>query len=112
VVRAIQAMILSYIEKDNVIILAVSAANADLANSDALAFSRQVDPRGERTLAVLTKLDLMDQGTDARAILTGEDEVRPCRGLGAVEFARGRAAVMVTPFFQTLQSSAVREPLR
>lgn len=80
--RAIQSMILAYIEKDNVIILAVNAANTDLANSDALAFSRQVDPRGDRTLAVLTKLDLMDQGTHARDILTGDDEVcLPCARL-------------------------------
>jgi hypothetical protein len=67
-----------------VIILAVSAANTDMANSDAIAFSRKVDPRGERTLAVLTKLDLMDEGTDARGIITGEDIDAPKLALGYV----------------------------
>ena len=43
----------------------------DLANSDALKLARAVDPRGLRTLGVLTKLDLMDAGTNALDILTG-----------------------------------------
>jgi dynamin 1-like protein len=51
--------------------LAVSAANTDLATSEALKFAREVDPKGERTLAVLTKLDLMDEGTDAFDVLSG-----------------------------------------
>jgi dynamin 1-like protein len=46
----------------------VSPANVDLANSDALKLARTVDPRGLRTLGVLTKLDLMDAGTN---VLTG-----------------------------------------
>lgn len=52
-------------------ILAVSPANVDLANSDALKLARSVDPRGLRTLGVLTKLDLMDAGTNALDVLTG-----------------------------------------
>lgn len=53
------------------VILAVSPANVDLANSDALKLARSVDPRGLRTLGVLTKLDLMDAGTNALDVLTG-----------------------------------------
>lgn len=52
-------------------ILAVSPANVDLANSDSLKLARSVDPRGLRTIGVLTKLDLMDAGTNASDILTG-----------------------------------------
>lgn len=33
--------------------------------------AREVDPDGVRTICVLTKLDLMDQGTDAMDILNG-----------------------------------------
>jgi len=54
-------MIMTYIEKPSCIILAVSAANTDVANSDALKLARLVDREGVRTLGVLTKLDLMDQ---------------------------------------------------
>jgi len=49
----------------------VSPANVDLANSDSLKLARSVDPQGRRTIGVLTKLDLMDAGTNALDILTG-----------------------------------------
>ena len=61
----VRDLILEYITNPNSIILAVSAGNTDLANSDALKLARVVDPKGERTLGVVTKLDLMDEGTDA-----------------------------------------------
>jgi dynamin 1-like protein len=53
------------------VILSVSPANVDLANSESLKLARQVDPQGRRTIGVLTKLDLMDAGTNALDILTG-----------------------------------------
>ena len=43
----------------------------DLANSESLKLARSVDPQGKRTIGVLTKLDLMDAGTNALDILTG-----------------------------------------
>jgi dynamin 1-like protein len=49
--------------------MAVSPANQDLANSDALKLARRVDPYGERTIGVLTKVDLMDEGTNALEII-------------------------------------------
>ena len=51
--------------------MAVSPANQDLANSDALKLARRVDPYGERTIGVLTKVDLMDEGTNALEIIQG-----------------------------------------
>ncbi|KAI6110202.1 P-loop containing nucleoside triphosphate hydrolase protein [Pisolithus croceorrhizus] len=52
-----------YIREPN-IILAVCAADVDLANSPALRASRKVDPLGLRTIGVVTKMDLVtpDQG--------------------------------------------------
>ncbi|KAJ7517112.1 hypothetical protein O6H91_21G011000 [Diphasiastrum complanatum] len=67
----VRTMILSYIKHDTCIILAVSPANADLANSDALQMARIADPDGSRTIGVITKLDIMDRGTDARNFLLG-----------------------------------------
>ncbi|EHK99432.1 putative protein msp1, mitochondrial [Glarea lozoyensis 74030] len=57
-----------YIQPPNVI-LAISAADVDLANSTALRASRRVDPRGERTIGVVTKMDLVD-ATRGAAILS------------------------------------------
>lgn len=68
----IKNLIYDYISKPNCIILAVSPANQDLVNSESLKFARDVDPLGKRTLGVITKLDLMDDGTNALDILTGK----------------------------------------
>lgn len=67
----IKELILKHIENPNSIILAVTAANTDLATSESLKMAKEVDPDGRRTLAVVTKLDLMDAGTDAIDILCG-----------------------------------------
>merc|ERR1719507_160632 len=67
----IKSLILKFITNPNSIILAVSPANADMATSESLKIARDIDPDGRRTLAVVTKLDLMDAGTDAIDILRG-----------------------------------------
>ncbi|CAO3646819.1 unnamed protein product [Cunninghamella echinulata] len=67
----IRKLVLDYISKPNSIILAVTPANTDLANSDSLKLARQVDPSGKRTIGVITKLDLMDTGTNALDVLMG-----------------------------------------
>ncbi|KAF8909264.1 Dynamin central region-domain-containing protein [Gymnopilus junonius] len=69
--RQIRNLVLDYISKPNSVILSVSPANVDLANSESLKLARSVDPQGRRTIGVLTKLDLMDAGTNALDILTG-----------------------------------------
>ncbi|KGO63582.1 Dynamin [Penicillium italicum] len=69
--KQIRDMVLKYISKPNAIILAVTSANQDLANSDGLKLAREVDPEGQRTIGVLSKVDLMDDGTDVVDILAG-----------------------------------------
>uniref|UniRef100_A0A8C9CA71 Dynamin n=1 Tax=Phocoena sinus TaxID=42100 RepID=A0A8C9CA71_PHOSS len=73
----IRDMIMQFITRENCLILAVTPANTDLANSDALKLAKEVDPQGLRTIGVITKLDLMDEGTDARDIL--ENKLLPLR---------------------------------
>lgn len=68
----IHDMILQFISNPNAIILAVTAANTDIANSDALQLAKAADPYGNRTIGVLTKLDLMDPGTDASEVLNNQ----------------------------------------
>uniref|UniRef100_A0A0K8VD42 Dynamin n=1 Tax=Bactrocera latifrons TaxID=174628 RepID=A0A0K8VD42_BACLA len=75
--QQIKGMILQFIRKETCLILAVTPANTDLANSDALKLAKEVDPQGVRTIGVITKLDLMDEGTDARDIL--ENKLLPLR---------------------------------
>jgi len=67
----IRTTILKYIQNPNALILAVTGANTDMATSEAIKIAKEVDPDGNRTLAVVTKLDLMDHGTDAMDLLYG-----------------------------------------
>ncbi|XP_014195551.1 dynamin-3 isoform X3 [Haplochromis burtoni] len=73
----IRDMLLQFITKESCLILAVTPANTDLANSDALKIAKEVDPQGLRTIGVITKLDLMDEGTDAKDIF--ENKLLPLR---------------------------------
>ncbi|KAG5285426.1 hypothetical protein AALO_G00003230 [Alosa alosa] len=75
--QQIREMLMQFITKESCLILAVTPANTDLANSDALKLSKDVDPQGLRTIGVITKLDLMDEGTDAREVL--ENRLLPLR---------------------------------
>jgi replication fork clamp-binding protein CrfC len=70
--QVIAELNMRFITPKNAIIMAVCAANVDLANSDALKIARRVDPLGERTIGVITKIDLMDEGTNAIEILSGK----------------------------------------
>ncbi|KAK9692630.1 Dynamin central region [Popillia japonica] len=69
--QQIKELVIKYIANPNSIILAVVTANTDMATSESLKIAKEVDPDGRRTLAVVTKLDLMDAGTDAIDILCG-----------------------------------------
>ncbi|XP_072768696.1 dynamin-1-like isoform X1 [Nerophis lumbriciformis] len=75
--QQIREMIMQFITRESCLVLAVTPANSDLANSDALKLAKDVDPQGLRTIGVITKLDLMDEGTDARDVL--ENKLLPLR---------------------------------
>ncbi|KAK7200267.1 dynamin-1-like protein [Novymonas esmeraldas] len=67
--RQIKEMVTRYVSPKNTIILAISPANTDLATSQSLRLAKQLDPEGVRTVGVLTKIDLMDRGTDCFDVL-------------------------------------------
>mmetsp|Transcript_59657 Transcript_59657/g.134414 ORF Transcript_59657/g.134414 Transcript_59657/m.134414 type:complete len:771 (+) Transcript_59657:139-2451(+) len=66
-------MTMHYVNDPRTIILAVLPANQDMAVSDSLLVARQVDPNGLRSIGVITKIDIMDQGTDAGKMLRGDE---------------------------------------
>ncbi|KAJ2174985.1 Dynamin- GTPase protein, partial [Coemansia sp. RSA 560] len=95
-------LVYEYISKPNSIIVAISPANVDIVNSESLKFAREVDPKGTRTIGVITKIDLMDRGTNSLDILTGR--VYPLR-LGFV-------GVINRSQEDTLASKPIAESLR
>jgi len=54
---------------ERTIILVVIPANADMSTSDGLKLAIDADKEGKRTIGVITKIDIMDRGTDARKML-------------------------------------------
>ena len=44
-------------------------ANVDLATSDAIKISSEVDPTGERTMGVMTKMDLIESPSNGIEII-------------------------------------------
>ena len=62
-----------YISDPRTIILCVCAANVDTTTSDGLLMAQRVDKAGIRTLGVITKIDIMDRGTNAKNVLLGKE---------------------------------------
>ena len=62
-----------YIDDPQTIILAVIPANADITTSDSLMLAKKADQKGERTLGVITKIDIMDRGVDAKGMILGKE---------------------------------------
>ena len=71
--RITKEMAYRYASDPRTIILCVIPANADVSTSEALQMAKKVDSSGIRTLGVITKIDIMDRGTNARKLLLGEE---------------------------------------
>lgn len=66
-------MALKYVSDKRTIILCVIPANIDISTSEALQMSQTVDQKGLRTIGVITKIDIMDKGTNAKKALMGQE---------------------------------------
>ena len=66
-------MVTHYCQDPKTVILAVVPGNADMSTSESLQLAMQLDPEGKRTLGVITKIDIMDKGTDASSMLLNEE---------------------------------------
>jgi replication fork clamp-binding protein CrfC len=69
--KVTKAMASRYVSDPRTIILCVVPANADMTTSDGLQMARDLDPKGLRTIGVITKIDIMDRGTNAKRMLSG-----------------------------------------
>lgn len=67
-IELVKNMVLGYMENPRSVMLAVIPANVDVATQEILELATDVDPTGDRTLGVLTKPDLVDQGAESRVI--------------------------------------------
>lgn len=67
--KVTKGMAARYCGDPRTIILCVLPANADMTTSDGLQMARELDPKGIRTIGVITKIDIMDKGTNASRML-------------------------------------------
>ncbi|KAM5180977.1 interferon-induced GTP-binding protein Mx2-like [Mantella aurantiaca] len=79
IVKQIKDMIKKYIRRQETINLAVVPSNVDVATTEALEMAREVDPKGNRTIGILTKPDLVDKGTEQDVLKTVQNEVYPLK---------------------------------
>jgi Dynamin family/Dynamin central region len=66
--QIVLAMVRRYMENPRSIMLTVVPANVDIATQEILTLAEEVDPDGIRTLGVLTKPDLVDDGAEKSVI--------------------------------------------
>jgi len=62
--QEIRDLVMEFISEENTLILAIQAANEEIANSVALDLAKTVDPERKRTIGVLTKMDLIPPGRE------------------------------------------------
>ncbi|CAF1050882.1 unnamed protein product [Rotaria sp. Silwood1] len=67
-VNIIEELIQEYLDKPSTIILAIIQACNDIETSAAIKYAKMFDPDGERTIGVLTKLDLVDRGAEQKLL--------------------------------------------
>lgn len=63
----VRKLVRGYVERRRSIILAVVSAKSDFALQEITEVAREVDPRGVRTLGLITKPDALDAGSDSEA---------------------------------------------
>ncbi|XP_016135219.1 interferon-induced GTP-binding protein Mx-like [Sinocyclocheilus grahami] len=107
----IKSLIIKFIAKQETINLVVVPCNTDIATTEALKMAQEVDPKGIRTVAILTKPDLIDKGTEKSVLEIVHDKVIPlrkgyimvkCRGQQQIDddIPLEEAAQMERDFFQ------------
>ncbi|XP_077066930.1 myxovirus (influenza virus) resistance G [Siphateles boraxobius] len=107
----IKSLITKFIEKQETINLVVVPCNTDIATTEALKMAQEVDPEGRRTIAILTKPDLIDKGTEKNILAIVHNKVIPlhkgyimvkCRGQQQIDekIPLGEATEIERDFFQ------------
>ncbi|KAF9770090.1 hypothetical protein IL306_012407, partial [Fusarium sp. DS 682] len=65
-VDAVRDMVASYLQNSRTIVLSVLQASNDIANQGIIKLARQFDPDGGRTVGIITKPDLTNEGTESK----------------------------------------------
>uniref|UniRef100_A0A8C1HFG5 Si:dkeyp-110c12.3 n=2 Tax=Cyprinus carpio TaxID=7962 RepID=A0A8C1HFG5_CYPCA len=89
----IRRLILKFVSKKETINLVVVPCNVDIATTEALRMAQGVDPDGLRTLAILTKPDLVDKGAEADILQVLQGKVVPLKKGYTIVRCRGQSDI-------------------
>jgi GTP-binding protein EngB required for normal cell division len=64
IIPRVREMVDRYMQQERTVIIAVVPANVDMHNTEMLQAAQAADPNGTRTIAVVTKVDLVDAGAE------------------------------------------------
>ena len=67
-IELVKTMVYGYMRNPRSVMLTVVPANVDIATQGILEKAEELDPQGIRTLGVLTKPDLVDQGAEHNVV--------------------------------------------
>ncbi|KAJ6439095.1 dynamin GTPase [Purpureocillium lavendulum] len=73
-IDAVHDMVASYLQNTRTIILAVLQASNDMANQPIIKLARKHDPEGQRTVGIITKPDLINEGSQAKIALVAKNK--------------------------------------
>jgi GTPase SAR1 family protein len=73
-VQLVARLVDTYLQSPRTIILAVVQANNDIANQGIIQRARKFDRAGQRTVGIITKPDLINQGTEGRIALLAKNQ--------------------------------------
>uniref|UniRef100_A0A8H7K290 Dynamin-type G domain-containing protein n=1 Tax=Bionectria ochroleuca TaxID=29856 RepID=A0A8H7K290_BIOOC len=62
---SVKSLVVEYMKRPRSIILAVVSAKSDFALQQVTEYTRAIDPKGHRTLGLITKPDTLDKGSDS-----------------------------------------------
>ncbi|OWZ20668.1 GTP-binding protein [Phytophthora megakarya] len=65
IIPRVREMVNRYMQQERTVIIAVVPANVDMHNTEILQAAQEADPNGTRTIAVVTKVDLVDAGAES-----------------------------------------------
>ena len=68
IISRVRALVNRYLKQERTVILAVIPANVDMHNVEILQAAEEADPQGNRTVAIITKPDLIDAGAEQSVI--------------------------------------------
>ncbi|PAA82539.1 hypothetical protein BOX15_Mlig022940g1 [Macrostomum lignano] len=74
-----KSLILSYIEKEEILILVVIPCHVDIETVEALSLAKEVDPESKRTIGVLTCPDLVNPGSESEVLALMQNRKIPLK---------------------------------